>query len=161
MVLFLNLIVAAWTLWTALKVASQCLTPVAVVSSGSMRPMLNKGDLVLVHGYYDVLDVGDIILFGINGFQVPFVHRVLEVHYSSDNQVISYLTKGDNNDHSDRRYYGNETRWLRSPKVIGKVYAFIPYAGQFSLLLSEFPALRILLISLIGILFLVSQNGLY
>lgn len=161
MVLFLNLLVAAWTLWAALKVASGCLTPLAVVSSGSMRPTLNKGDLVLVHGYSDIFDVGDIILFEVNGFQVPFVHRVLEVHDSTHSESLSYLTKGDNNDHSDRRYYGNDTRWLESPKIIGKVYAFLPYAGQFSLLISEFPALRVLLISLIGILFLVNQNGLH
>lgn len=159
--LFLNLIVAAWTLWAALKIVSHCLTPVAVVSSGSMRPTLRKGDLVLVHGYYDIYDVGDIILFEINGLQIPFVHRILEVRQSSHKSSISYLTKGDNNEQSDRMYYGNDTLWLESPKVIGKVYAFFPYAGQFSLLISEFPALRILLFLLIGVLFLVSQNGLH
>lgn len=56
--------------------------------------------------------------------------------------------------------YLNQSNWLRSENVYGRVVAVLPQIGQFSLLMDEIPFLRVFFIALIGLLYLVSKNGL-
>jgi len=133
--------------------------PVAVVSSGSMMPTFYRGDIVLVERYSSNYAVGDVILFDVAGGQIPWIHRVIEVREAVNGEVF-YLTKGDHNERADREVYLNEDKWLRRENTYGRVFAVLPYVGQFSLLMTEVPFLREFFIALIGLLYLVSQNGL-
>lgn len=133
--------------------------PIAVVSSGSMMPTFFRGDIVFVECYSSNYSVGDIILFDVKGGQIPWIHRVVEVRETVDGEIL-YLTKGDHNEKTDRQSYLNGNKWLRRENTYGRVFAVLPYVGQFSLLMQEVPFLREFFIALIGILYLVSQNGL-
>jgi len=60
-----------------------------VVTSGSMEPTLEKSDIVLVQRIHLTPDVGDIIVFEVEGVQLLVIHRVVSV---SDSGI---RTKGD------------------------------------------------------------------
>ncbi len=113
--------------------------PLAVISSTSMTPTLNVGDIVILEGVsLDEIKVGDIIVFNgyvINNKEVdistPIIHRVVDIKVINGN--VFYVTKGDRNPAPDM--------WLVPfKKVIGKVMeingaAFkIPFVGYLSLL---------------------------
>lgn len=53
-----------------------------VVTSGSMEPTLEKYDIVLVQRLHLTPDVGDIIVFDVEGIQLPVVHRIISVSSS-------------------------------------------------------------------------------
>ncbi len=60
-----------------------------VVTTGSMEPTLEKYDIVLVQRMHLTPDVGDIIVFEVEGVQLPVVHRIISVSSSG------IRTKGD------------------------------------------------------------------
>lgn len=104
----------------------------AAVVSGSMRPVLDEGDLVVFstlpppdeRGLSDLgIDVGDVILFiSPRDGRTQIVHRVIQV--TSDGRVA---TKGDANSTPDN--------WLVEPADIrGKVRFVVPYAGTLAYL---------------------------
>lgn len=72
------------------------------LKTGSMRPVLNPGDLVLVHQVDPKsIHVGDIISFRRpNETNEIFTHRVHSIVYTSQGQV-AFKTKGDANPISD------------------------------------------------------------
>ena len=49
--------------------------------SGSMEPAFHRGDLLfLTNLESEPIRVGDIVVFKIEGREIPIVHRVLKVH---------------------------------------------------------------------------------
>lgn len=102
--------------------------------------------------------MGDVILFEVEAKKIPFVHRVIQV-IQWRNGTYQYMTKGDNNEETDQKFYKGGAQFLESEDIKGRVFASIPWAGQFSLLLSEVPIFRFVVLGLIGLLFLVSKGG--
>ena len=142
----------------SLALASNSLFPIAVISSGSMMPSYYRGDIVLMQQCNGTYEVGDVIVFNTATLKIPFIHRVVEVRQAASLETL-YLTKGDNNDDNDREHYlGNKTR-LEAKDIHGKVMARIPYLGQFSILMSEVPLLRVGFLALVALLYLVSAKG--
>jgi len=118
--------------------------PIVTVSSESMVPTLNVGDIVLIKGE-ETYALGDIIVFA--GWETePIIHRVVATgdypdveKYSGWNELTDkyikelsyakekiYISKGDNNLRCDQcvgRYPIEES------KVYGKAVAKIPYLG--------------------------------
>jgi len=98
--------------------------PVASITSGSMWPVLKKGDLVLIgHVEKEDIKIGDIIVFkNENGFTI---HRVVEIY---ENQI---KTKGDANNISDIA--------IEYKDVVGKTFNYkdkpvkIPYLGNLTI----------------------------
>ena len=66
-----------------------------VVTSDSMSPTLQRGDLVLVQSIIKTTYTGDIIQFQTPSRRIPVLHRVEEV------SAIGYKTKGDFNPSHD------------------------------------------------------------
>ena len=66
-----------------------------VITSDSMSPTVQKGDLVLVQSISKTPSTGDIIQFEIPSRRLPVLHRVEEV------SAIGYKTKGDFNPSPD------------------------------------------------------------
>ncbi|MHA1797143.1 MAG: signal peptidase I [Candidatus Helarchaeota archaeon] len=98
--------------------------PYSVVVSGSMKPTLNEGDILIIQHVQDgEIQKNDIIVFWAKTWGgldpgTPVVHRVINITYSGESY---YETKGDNNPTSDPLTpYHN---------VIGKVIFVIPYLG--------------------------------
>ena len=51
------------------------------VFSGSMEPAFHRGDLLFLTNYQEEpVRTGDIVVFKIEGREIPIVHRVLTVH---------------------------------------------------------------------------------
>lgn len=109
-----------------LRVALQTDSPLMVVSSGSMIPVLNVGDIIIVRGVNpDTVTVGTIIIFhSPYEYDLPIVHLVIAV--LNDNGQRFFETKGDNNQVQDG--------W-RVPvlNLIGVLVAKVPYIGLISL----------------------------
>ncbi|KAM3224599.1 hypothetical protein ACQJBY_057774 [Aegilops geniculata] len=113
-------------------------TPAMAVLSGSMEPGIKKGDMVFVHNMSnEPFRLGEIILFKVDGFEHPVVHRVIKVHEHRDTGEIQILTKGDNNSVDDRFLYASGQLWLQPHDIIGRVAGYLPYAGWPTVFISE------------------------
>ena len=57
--------------------------------------------------------------------------------------VAKYLTKGDNNQVDDRGLYAPGQIWLERKDIIGKAKGFIPYIGIVTILMNDYPQLKV------------------
>jgi signal peptidase I len=116
----------------------------SAIASGSMRPTLGIGTLVVVQSVSSPsqIRVGDIVEYNPLTIQGPLVHRV-EIDHTGSGPL--YTTKGDNNPSPDPASFP-------FGRVIGKVVFSIPLVGY--LVLS--PPLAV---ALIAFLFLSSVFG--
>ncbi len=109
-----------------LRVALHSDSPLMVVSSGSMIPTLNVGDIIIVRGVDPhIVTVGTIIIFhSPYEWDMPIVHRVIAV--LNDGGQLFFETKGDNNQVQDG--------WkVPAANLIGIYVLKIPYIGLISL----------------------------
>ena len=105
-------------------------SPYLVVSSGSMRPTLEVGDLIIVkrvdpsqlnYGFSD----GDIIVFKKpNNPKELIVHRLVSV--TLKNGIYEFKTHGDANPPDSEEKFTEEN-------YVGKVIARVPFIGHISL----------------------------
>ena len=106
-------------------------TPFFVVSSGSMKPILEVGDIIVVSGLnqYEELKVDDIIVFTLpTDSKRVIVHRINSIDKEGE-RGIEIKTKGDNNPNVDG--------WTVLEKnYVGKVITSIPSVGKITIWLS-------------------------
>lgn len=103
--------------------------PMASITSGSMWPVLKKGDLILIKGIEgkDEIKVGDIVVYkNSKGFTI---HRVIEI----DENTIS--TKGDANNVNDSPVSYEEI--IGKPLTINDKTIRIPFLGMVSVLINK------------------------
>jgi signal peptidase len=67
-----------------------------VVVSGSMEPVLYRGDIVIIDTNPSTVQVGDIVVYKATWFNEPVIHRVKEIR-QLQNGTTYMVTKGDNN----------------------------------------------------------------
>ncbi|NIM45378.1 MAG: signal peptidase I [Nitrososphaeria archaeon] len=131
-------ILSAISVYFGLRIALATTTPFVAVASGSMRPALETGDLVIIQGVPATsIHKEDIIAFEspseyerenvtrIWQFTVYTVHRVVKAQ-SFPNGTILFTTKGDDNDNVDSRPVPDYC-------VHGRVIYRIPYLGYIIL----------------------------
>uniref|UniRef100_A0A0D9WP66 Signal peptidase complex catalytic subunit SEC11 n=1 Tax=Leersia perrieri TaxID=77586 RepID=A0A0D9WP66_9ORYZ len=53
-------------------------SPVVVVLSGSMEPGFKRGDILFLHMSKDPIRTGEIVVFNVDGREIPIVHRVIK-----------------------------------------------------------------------------------
>src|SRR5271170_7949875 len=116
-----------------------------VVDSGSMRPTLNPGDVVMLRSEPAAnLAVGQIVAFHPPGEQrLTVIHRVRSIRYTKSG--IVFRTKGDANNAADpwrARIIGN-TVWRKVAKV--------PWLG-YVVVWSQRPAIRMAVLCLVLLL---------
>lgn len=122
-----------------------------VITSGSMRPAVSRGDLLLIKKSDDIT-VGDIITFKPTTGQIDSVtHRVVGIENGIGG--ISYLTKGDANTTTDVVPIPDE-------RVIGVVVREIPKVGFIALALHNrvFIVLLVLALLLMELTVWMSRN---
>ncbi len=97
-------------------------SPLTVVTSSSMEPTYNKGDLlIVVKADPQKLKVGDVIVFNAPWSSKPVVHRIVRIENRGG--VLRFYTKGDNNIVPDPGY--------RTPNdLYGVVIFHVPFVGQ-------------------------------
>ena len=69
------IVASAVMIWNVLKLSLWTESPIVVVLSGSMEPSMQRGDILVLHKTTPI-EVGDIIVYSIEGEGIPIVHRV-------------------------------------------------------------------------------------
>ncbi|KAK4395319.1 Signal peptidase complex catalytic subunit SEC11C [Sesamum angolense] len=64
-----------------------------------------QGDILFLYLSRDPIRVGEIVVYNIDGRDIPIVHRVIKVHERKDSGEVDILTKGDNNEGDDIPLY--------------------------------------------------------
>ncbi len=129
--LFILLVVAGVTLggYGVFMLSMGTTTPMVVVTSESMVPVLQPGDLLVLQGRApEQIHVGDIIVFQDNEWSTdaPIVHRVVEIEVIDG--TYHFRTKGDANALPDPG--------TRTPdEIVGVVVARVPWVGNISMFL--------------------------
>jgi len=133
-------IVIVIVFWYGLRAAFRTEHPLLAVASGSMEPVLHKGDLILIQGVENAFEIlvapkdanpsGDIIVF-----HKPTYHPDLIVHRAVENDTdTSYylITQGDAN-------AGPDGWRVRESDIIGKYTGVkVPWLGHIALFFEPF-----------------------
>lgn len=99
----------------------------SVIATGSMKPIINPGDMVLVRRLKTAdVKIGDIVQYKKDNMYV--FHRVIEV--VEDKNEIKYKTKGDNNTIAD-------SDLVSIDMIKGKVIKVIPKIGWPTLIIKD------------------------
>ncbi len=139
--------VGVLVIWIGLQVAFGTQNPFYVVASGSMIPVLQVYDVLIVSGHvsFDEIDVGDIIVFNRpSDHDRVIVHRVASV---LDDEPKTIRTKGDANPAS---IPGTDFP-ITEEEYIGKVAYTIPQIGYVTQLLKP-PINYVIIAIVIGIM---------
>jgi signal peptidase I len=113
--------------------------PILAVASGSMEPVLYKGDLILIEGVHNAADIhaatkdaaqpGDIIVF--HRYDELIVHRAVE-KILNDDGTYSFKTWGDNNVYPDGGL-------VKQSDIVGKYLGIkVPWVGNIALFFAPF-----------------------
>jgi len=138
---------SALMIWKGLMVFTGSESPIVVVLSGSMEPAFFRGDLLFLTNYEeDPIRVGEIVVFKVEGRDIPIVHRVLKLH-EKENGTAKFLTKGDNNSVDDRGLYAPGQLWLQKKDVVGRARGLLPYVGMVTIYMNEYPKVKYFLLT--------------
>jgi signal peptidase len=77
----------------------------------------------LTLNHNDPIRVGEIVVYSLEGRDIPIVHRVLAIHETPEG-TPKFLTKGDNNIPNDRGLYNPGQLWLEKHHIIGRAKGF-------------------------------------
>ncbi|RMZ75135.1 hypothetical protein DV738_g5636, partial [Chaetothyriales sp. CBS 135597] len=165
----------AFMSWKMLSVVSDSPSPIVVVVSGSMEPGFQRGDLLFLWNRDPEPKVGEIVVYNVKGKDMPIVHRIMRSYSSSVSSTTTnghavdvdatgrggrkLLTKGDSNAADDTELYADGQRYLdRDENVIGCVKGYLPVVGYVTLMLSEHPWLKQVMIALMGLTALLQRE---
>eukprot|EP01026_Neomeris_dumetosa_P065681 TRINITY_DN630_c0_g1_i6.p2 TRINITY_DN630_c0_g1~~TRINITY_DN630_c0_g1_i6.p2 ORF type:complete len:193 (+),score=15.78 TRINITY_DN630_c0_g1_i6:76-654(+) len=158
----LGLVVSsALIIWRSLMLVTGSESPVVVVLSGSMEPAFQRGDILFLNMGKAPVRMGEVVVFNIDGRDIPIVHRVITVHEKGGEKrggEIDVLTKGDNNYGDDRVLYKKGQRWLNQEHIMGRAIGYLPYVGMVTIIMNDFPYIKILLISVLGLFVIIGQD---
>merc|ERR1712224_1041666 len=134
-------------------------SPVVVVLSGSMEPGFHRGDILFLtlYGEKDPFVPGDVVVFQIQGRDIPIVHRMMNVHQKTDG-TYAMLTKGDNNQVDDRGLYAYRQLFITRKEIMGRAQAFIPYVGMITIWLNDYPWLKYIMIGSMGFFVIIGRE---
>lgn len=136
-----------------------------VVLSGSMEPAFQRGDLLFLWNRDAATEVGEIVVYNIKGKDIPIVHRVVQKHVTvpvSGSEVAlsnsKLLTKGDNNIADDTELYAKGQSYLEKGDLIGSVRGYIPAVGYVTIMLSEHPWLKTVMLGIMGVMVILQRE---
>lgn len=95
-------------------------------------------------------------------FPFPIVRTIFAplTEFMCRNKPLQLLTKGDNNAASDEELYARGQSLLdRDRDVVGSVVGFIPFVGYGTILLSEYPWLKTVMLGLMGLTVVLQREG--
>jgi len=160
----------AFMLWKTLSVIADSPSPIVVVLSGSMEPAFQRGDLLFLWNRDTRAEVGEIVVYNVKGKDIPIVHRVVRSFTSSmageasDSGTINtpspkLLTKGDNNQADDTELYARGQSYLdRKEDIIGSVRGYVPAVGYVTIMLSEHPWLKTVMLGIMGLMVVLQRE---
>ncbi|KAI9678765.1 MAG: Signal peptidase complex catalytic subunit [Caeruleum heppii] len=147
---FALILSTAFMLWKGLSVATDSPSPIVVVLSGSMEPAFQRGDLLFLWNRAQEVRIGEIVVYNVRNKDIPIVHRVVR-RFGGGEKPLQLLTKGDNNNADDTELYARGQDYLdRSKDIIGSVKGYIPLVGYVTIMLSEHPWLKTVMLGMMG-----------
>ncbi|KAL3839838.1 hypothetical protein ACJIZ3_024429 [Penstemon smallii] len=152
------IVTSALIIWKGLMCITGSESPVVVVLSGSMEPGFQRGDILFLHMSNAPIRAGEIVVFNVDGREIPIVHRVIKVHERQDTGEVDVLTKGDNNFGDDRLLYAQGQMWLQRRHIMGRAVGFLPYVGWVTIIMTEKPIIKYILIGALGLLVITSKE---
>uniref|UniRef100_A0A7C8ZZ15 Signal peptidase complex catalytic subunit SEC11 n=1 Tax=Opuntia streptacantha TaxID=393608 RepID=A0A7C8ZZ15_OPUST len=148
----------ALIIWRILILITACESPVVVVLTGSMEPGFRRGDVLFLNMKASPIQSGEIVVFKIEGKEIPIVHRVITAHRRHNASEINLLTKGDSNYLDDSwGIYADGQEWLEQHHVMGRVMGYLPYVGWATIVMTEKPLIKYLLIGGLSLLAITSS----
>ncbi|KAD4982882.1 hypothetical protein E3N88_19553 [Mikania micrantha] len=156
-------ITSALMIWKGLMCITGSEAPIVVVLSGSMEPGFKRGDILFMHMSKDPIRIGDILSFKVDGHEIPILHRVIKVHEHQNTGEVDVLTKGNaylnNNRFGDDMFlYAQDQMWLKQHHITGRAIGFLPYVGWVTIILTEQPIIKYILIGALGLLAVFSKE---
>lgn len=152
------IVTSALIIWKTLMLVTGSESPVVVVLSGSMEPAFYRGDILFLNMGNDPIRSGEIVVFNVEGRDIPIVHRVIKVHERVGTGHLDILTKGDNNYGDDKVLYAPGQEWLNRKHIMGRAVGYLPYVGMVTIIMNDFPYVKYLLIFVLGLLVVTSKE---
>ncbi|KAI2611938.1 microsomal signal peptidase 18 kDa subunit [Hypoxylon sp. NC1633] len=148
----------AFMMWKGLSVFADSPSPIVVVLSGSMEPAFQRGDLLFLwnRNLLAETDVGEVVVYDVRDKSIPIVHRVVRKFGTGTNARL--LTKGDNNNADDTELYARGQDYLERGDIIGSVVGYVPFVGYVTIMLSEHPWLKTVMLGLMGLLVVLQRE---
>ncbi|RDW89230.1 putative signal peptidase [Coleophoma cylindrospora] len=148
----------AFMMWKGLSVISDSPSPIVVVLSGSMEPAFQRGDLLFLwnRNFLEETKVGEIVVYNVKGKDIPIVHRLVRKFGTGDEAKL--LTKGDNNVADDTELYARGQDYIERKDIIGSVVGYIPFVGYVTILLSEHPWLKTVMLGIMGLVVVMQRE---
>ena len=148
---------SALMIWKFMMFATYSESPIVVVLSGSMEPGYQRGDLLFLTMWSSPIEVGEIVVYKLDGRDIPIVHRVHRVHVDEKNETY-ILTKGDNNPQDDRSLYNQGQEWIHVRNLMGRSRAYLPYVGMLTIWMTETPAFKFIVIGLLAFFVITNKE---
>ena len=182
---FALILSTAFMMWKGLSVIADSPSPIVVVLSGSMEPAFQRGDLLFLwnRNFLEETKVGEIVVYNVKGKDIPIVHRIVRkfgigyvvssplflmhssgITTSGPELIQEYrskaklLTKGDNNSADDTELYARGQDFLEREDIIGSVVGYIPFVGYVTILLSEHPWLKTVMLGIMGLMVVLQRE---
>ncbi|XP_042052698.1 signal peptidase complex catalytic subunit SEC11C-like [Salvia splendens] len=152
------IVTSALMIWKGLMCITGSESPIVVVLSESMEPGFARGDILFLRMSKEPIRAGEIVVYNINGRDIPIVHRVIKVHERKDTGEVDVLTKGDNNGDDDIGLYAPGQRWLQRKHIIGRAVGFLPHVGWATIIMTEKPLIKYILLGGLGLLVITSKD---
>jgi len=157
---FAMIVSSALMVWKGLFVITGTESPIVVVLSGSMEPAFYRGDLLfLYHDREAPIDAGEIVVFKIEGRDIPIVHRVIKRHENTETGEVKILTKGDNNQVDDRALYNRGQYWITPKEVVGRAGGMAPYVGMVTIIMNDYPKVKWTVLAILTALTLLNREA--
>lgn len=83
---------------------------------------------------------------------------LIRLWFESCRSEAKLLTKGDNNIADDTELYARGQDYLDRDDVVGSVFGYIPFVGYVTILLSEHPWLKTVMLGVMGLLVLLQRE---
>ncbi|CAG8124832.1 unnamed protein product [Penicillium salamii] len=165
----------AFMMWKGLSVLTASSSPIVVVLSGSMEPAFQRGDLLFLWARSPRVDIGEVVVYNVRGKDIPIVHRVVrtfpevegrgnakkvkEITVDTTPETHMLLTKGDNNLSDDTELYARDQDHLdRKADIVGSVRGYIPMVGYVTIMLSEHPWLKTVMLGIMGLMVVLQRE---
>eukprot|EP00239_Pterosperma_sp_CCMP1384_P000789 CAMPEP_0197850588 /NCGR_PEP_ID=MMETSP1438-20131217/15774_1 /TAXON_ID=1461541 /ORGANISM="Pterosperma sp., Strain CCMP1384" /LENGTH=173 /DNA_ID=CAMNT_0043463819 /DNA_START=164 /DNA_END=686 /DNA_ORIENTATION=- len=152
------IVTSALIIWKTLMLGTGSESPVVVVLSGSMQPAFYRGDILFLYLGDAPIRMGEIVVFNVEGRDIPIVHRVIKVHERHKTGHVDILTKGDNNYGDDKVLYASGQEWLNRKHIMGRAVGYLPSVGMVTIVMNDYPYVKYLLICVLGILVVTSKE---
>ncbi|KAF3805157.1 Signal peptidase complex catalytic subunit SEC11 [Colletotrichum gloeosporioides] len=161
---FALILSTAFMMWKGLSVVSDSPSPIVVVLSGSMEPAFQRGDLLFLwnRNFLQETDVGEIVVYEVKGKNIPTASEATHEGRQQCGCVLDlgeYLAaEANRKSGADQELYAKGQDFLVRSDIIGSVVAYIPFVGYVTILLSEHPWLKTVMLGIMGLVVVLQRE---